>query len=251
MGTGAAASELTRQGCMKRAMLTHVLMAIRVLLDHGVPRKSHRRTACAPTNIAESHIIFLTFLISRRGLCSVRRAFPSVRIVTAAIDPGLHEMHLPLTSLVMGEAAGEADFAVRLVDDTQDAEEAQDQDGTLVRGQAYDQGYAEYTGLGDMRAQLDLTLAGKKGLVGEGFRVPVRKGTEELMFSRRHRRDTMPSSVKRAWVVSPGERGGSLSAGPLHTHTHTPPPSSLFTDDSCALDNGHPLTPRRDRYYTV
>ncbi|RSH85620.1 Uridine kinase [Saitozyma podzolica] len=164
MGTGAAA-----------------MMAIRVLLDHGVP---------------QSHIIFLTFLISRRGLCSVRRAFPSIRIVTAAIDPGLHEMHLPLTSLVMGEAAGEADFAVRLVDDTQDAEEAQDQDGTL--------GYAEYTGLGDMRAQLDLTLAGKKGLVGEGFRVPVRKGTEELMFSRRHRRDTMPSSVKRAWVVSPG-----------------------------------------------
>jgi uridine kinase len=198
-------------------MLTHVVMAIRVLLDHGVPRKSHLRAASALANSAESHIIFLTFLISRRGLCSVRRAFPSVRIVTAAIDPGLHEMHLPLTSLVMGEAAGEADFAVRLVDDTQDAEEAQDQDGTLVRGQAYDQGYAEYTGLGDMRAQLDLTLAEKKGLAGEGFRVPVRKGTEELMFSRRHRRDTMPSSVKRAWVVSPGERGCSSSPCPCET----------------------------------
>jgi uridine kinase len=230
-------------------------MAIRVLLDHGVPGKPYRRIPVAPTNFAESHIIFLTFLISRRGLCSVRRAFPSVRIVTAAIDPGLHEMHLPLTSLVMGEAAGEADFAVRLVDDTQDAEEAQDQyqDETLVRRQDYDQGYAEYTGLGDMRAQLDLTLAEKKGQAGEGFRVPIRKGTEELMFSRRHRRDTMPSSVKRAWVVSPGERGCSSSPCPLRC---------AYDSQEWVISGGssHPpllttvvlwLTPRRDRYYTI
>ncbi|KZT59137.1 uridine kinase [Calocera cornea HHB12733] len=48
------------------------LMAIRVLLDHGVQ---------------EGHIVFLTFLISQQGGPNVlRRAFPRVRIVTSAVD---------------------------------------------------------------------------------------------------------------------------------------------------------------------
>ncbi|EJU04632.1 armadillo/beta-catenin/plakoglobin [Dacryopinax primogenitus] len=48
------------------------LMAIRVLLDHGVQ---------------EEHIIFLTFLISQQGGPNVlRKAFPGVRIVTSAVD---------------------------------------------------------------------------------------------------------------------------------------------------------------------
>ncbi|KZO96697.1 armadillo/beta-catenin/plakoglobin [Calocera viscosa TUFC12733] len=48
------------------------LMAIRVLLDHGVQ---------------EGKIIFLTFLVSQQGGPNVlRRAFPQVRIVTSAVD---------------------------------------------------------------------------------------------------------------------------------------------------------------------
>jgi uridine kinase len=77
-------------------------MAIRVLLDHGIP---------------EANIIFLTFLIARRGHLSVHRAFPSIRIVTAAIDPGLEEMHFPLNGLLLGEAAGEGDFGAQFIDE--------------------------------------------------------------------------------------------------------------------------------------
>jgi len=78
------------------------VMAIRVLLDHGVP---------------ESNIIFLTFLIARRGHLSVHRAFPQVRIVTAAVDPGLEEMHFPMNGLLLGEAAGEGDFGAQFIDE--------------------------------------------------------------------------------------------------------------------------------------
>ncbi|THH20741.1 hypothetical protein EW146_g696 [Bondarzewia mesenterica] len=52
-------------------------MAIRILLDHGVP---------------PSHIIFITFLIARSGgIAHLRRTFPEVTIVTGAVDDGLHE----------------------------------------------------------------------------------------------------------------------------------------------------------------
>lgn len=55
-------------------------MAIRVLLDHGVPA---------------SHIIFVTFLVSRAGgISSLRSAFPEVIIVTGAVDDGLREAWL-------------------------------------------------------------------------------------------------------------------------------------------------------------
>jgi len=54
------------------------LMAIRVLLDHGV---------------REDHIIFLTFLISQKGGPNViMHAFPQIRIVTSAVDNNLKEM---------------------------------------------------------------------------------------------------------------------------------------------------------------
>ncbi|KAG8962238.1 Uridine kinase [Tulasnella sp. 425] len=50
-------------------------MAIRVILDHGVP---------------EDHIIFVTFLIAQDGgIRALRRAFPSVRFVTGSIDEKL------------------------------------------------------------------------------------------------------------------------------------------------------------------
>jgi Uracil phosphoribosyltransferase len=53
------------------------MMAIRILLDHGV---------------CEDRVIFITFLVARYGGVSVlRRAFPGVRIVTGAVDNGLRD----------------------------------------------------------------------------------------------------------------------------------------------------------------
>ncbi|KLT40937.1 uridine kinase [Cutaneotrichosporon oleaginosum] len=90
MGTGAAA-----------------LMAIRVLLDHGVP---------------QSNITFLTFLVSRYAVHSVHRAFPSVRIVTAAIDDELDEVRLPVVAgHTLGEVSAEGDFSARVVAMHEDA----------------------------------------------------------------------------------------------------------------------------------
>jgi uridine kinase len=126
-------------------------MAIRVLLDHGVP---------------ESNIIFLTFLIARRGHLSVHRAFPSVRIVTAAIDPGLQEMHFPLNGLLLGEAAGEGDFGVRLIGDERPG--AIDDDGDE-----------------------------------EGGEDEKEEEMRRLRFSRT-KRESVSVTEKRAWVVSPG-----------------------------------------------
>ncbi|GMK55938.1 hypothetical protein CspeluHIS016_0209940 [Cutaneotrichosporon spelunceum] len=84
MGTGAAA-----------------LMAIRVLLDHGVP---------------ESSITFLTFLVSRYAVHSVHRAFPSVRIATAAVDDHLDEVRLPIApGHTLGEVSADGDFGARVV----------------------------------------------------------------------------------------------------------------------------------------
>jgi len=37
----------------------------------------------------------------------------------------------------------------------------------------------------------------------EGFRIPVKKGTEDLKFSRKKRTESTVRE-KRAWVVSPG-----------------------------------------------
>lgn len=128
-------------------------MAIRVLLDHGVP---------------ESNIIFLTFLIARRGHLSVHRAFPSIRIVTAAIDPGLHEMHFPLHGLLLGEAAGEGDFGVRLIGDERPG------------------------GIGDDGDDED------EGEVNE-----KEEEMRRLKFSRT-KRESVSVTEKRAWVVSPG-----------------------------------------------
>jgi uridine kinase len=138
-------------------------MAIRVLLDHGVP---------------EDHIIFLAFLISRHGQRSIQRAFPRVQIVTAAIDAGLQEMHLPMMGLILGEAAGEADFAVRLVDAPEDVAA----EGSLD--------------------QLDGEERGDQAGMGDGFKLPATQA-EQLKFSRKKREEGM-ASEKRAWVVSPG-----------------------------------------------
>jgi uridine kinase len=136
--------------------------------------------------MAESNIIFLAYLISRHGLTSVRRAFPGVQVVTAAIDSELHEMHLPLNNLIMGEAAGEADFAVQIVDDSLAAgpgdlpkHDAPLEDGTDVSS----------------------TLNGEEAR--DDFKLPVTRA-ESLKFSRQKMEDG-PAAEKRAWVVSPGE----------------------------------------------
>lgn len=55
-------------------------MAIRVLLDHGVP---------------EDHIIFVTFLIAKHGgIVMLRKAFPRIQIVCSAVDNDLSERWL-------------------------------------------------------------------------------------------------------------------------------------------------------------
>ena len=66
-------------------------MAIRVLLDHGVPQE---------------HIIFVTFLVAKLGgIVVLRKAFPRVRIVCSAVDEGLSERWLE----VIGDGEGLAD----------------------------------------------------------------------------------------------------------------------------------------------
>jgi uridine kinase len=49
-------------------------MAIRILLDHGVP---------------EDHITFITILASPRGLHALARVFPQVKVIAAALDETL------------------------------------------------------------------------------------------------------------------------------------------------------------------
>eukprot|EP00455_Lapot_gusevi_P028425 TRINITY_DN3033_c0_g1_i1.p1 TRINITY_DN3033_c0_g1~~TRINITY_DN3033_c0_g1_i1.p1 ORF type:complete len:208 (+),score=61.29 TRINITY_DN3033_c0_g1_i1:123-746(+) len=53
-----------------------VKMAIRVLLDHGVP---------------ESNIIFLSLIVTKAGVESLSRAFPRVTVVTSAVDEGVDQ----------------------------------------------------------------------------------------------------------------------------------------------------------------
>lgn len=55
-------------------------MAIRVMLDHGVP---------------EENIIFLSILASAKGgIWALAKAFPKVRIILACVDPGLKKLRI-------------------------------------------------------------------------------------------------------------------------------------------------------------
>ncbi|KAJ3537673.1 hypothetical protein NM688_g6646 [Phlebia brevispora] len=55
-------------------------MAIRILLDHGVP---------------QDHIIFVTFLVAKQGgIVVIQKAFPQVKIVCSAVDEHLSERWL-------------------------------------------------------------------------------------------------------------------------------------------------------------
>lgn len=72
-------------------------MAIRILLDHGVP---------------EDHIIFVTFLVAKGGGISVlRAAFPRIKIVCGAVDDRMKEGWLD----VLDEGEGEAGRKVWLM----------------------------------------------------------------------------------------------------------------------------------------
>lgn len=50
------------------------IMAIRVLIEHGVP---------------EERVVFLTIIATKTGLKTIERAFPAVRVVVSEIDEGL------------------------------------------------------------------------------------------------------------------------------------------------------------------
>lgn len=57
-------------------------MAIRVLLDHGVP---------------QDHIVFVTFLVARYGgIVLLRKVFPRVKIVCSTVDDHLSERWLEI-----------------------------------------------------------------------------------------------------------------------------------------------------------
>lgn len=69
-------------------------MAIRVLLDHGV---------------RQDRIIFVTFLVARKGgICVLRKAFPEVKVVCGAVDEGLRETWLEATEGGEGQTEAEA-----------------------------------------------------------------------------------------------------------------------------------------------
>ena len=172
-------------------------MAIRVLLDHGVQ---------------ESNIIFLAFLISRRGFVSVHRAFPSVQVVTAAIDSDLHEMHFPVGNVVLGEAAGEGDYSATLVRYTSSRSAlGLDTAGHGYVGETEDE--ISTDGLNEVEPQAVAPFAGS-GLKRESVNVnahqrnpssPLSAGLEQLKFSR-GKKEEEGVTEKRAWVISPGKR---------------------------------------------
>ncbi|KAJ9102554.1 hypothetical protein QFC21_002955 [Naganishia friedmannii] len=78
------------------------LMAIRLLLDHGVRQKN---------------IVFLTFLAAPQGLTTVSAAFPGVRVVTASVGDKIEEREFPVNAhIILRKAAGDADFSVHQAD---------------------------------------------------------------------------------------------------------------------------------------
>lgn len=87
-------------------------------------------------------------------------------------------MHLPLNKLIMGEAAGEADFAVRVIDpEISDHEDLHEGEPHIKEGE----------------------------MMGDGFKLPTSQA-EELKFSRK-KKEEREATAKRAWVVSPGKHG--------------------------------------------
>lgn len=141
-------------------------MAIRVLLDHGVQGTIMQSGGVDP--FPESNIIFLSFLVARNGISTVRRAFPQVRLITAAIDSGLEERTFPFprgAAQTLGEGSGDGDFGVRIV------------------------------GLG-----LETETESKEN--ASGYHLP-RGEHEDIKFSRR-RHSSSEGIEKRAWIVTPG-----------------------------------------------
>lgn len=112
-----------------------------------------------------------------------------MQIVTAAIDTQLHEMQLPLHNLMMGEAAGEADFAVRLVDG-EESDDLETSSGAERHDVDYETSEAE-------------PHVEHGGSLGDGFKLSATQA-EELKFSRK-KKEEREATEKRAWVVSPGE----------------------------------------------
>lgn len=99
--------------------------------------------------------------------------------MTSAIDSELFEIRLPASKQFMGEAAGDADFAVRFIENDDDSGEVDEVENGI-----------RTLNTGEERKQ------------DVGLHVP--KGTESLKFSRRKQGDAGVTE-KRAWVVSPGK----------------------------------------------
>ncbi|KDN38327.1 uridine kinase [Tilletiaria anomala UBC 951] len=65
-------------------------MAIRVLLDHGVPQE---------------RIVFIALLASAKGgVHALAKAFPNVKVVVAGVDPGLRRTRVPVQRAATGSA---------------------------------------------------------------------------------------------------------------------------------------------------
>ncbi|KAJ9121749.1 hypothetical protein QFC22_002370 [Naganishia vaughanmartiniae] len=95
------------------------LMAIRLLLDHGVRRKQFYTSGAEILPLTarlcpiEKNIVFLTFLAAPQGLTTVSAAFPGVRVVTASVGDRIEEREFPVNAhIILGKAAGDADFSV-------------------------------------------------------------------------------------------------------------------------------------------
>ena len=118
--------------------------------------------------LTERNIILLTFLVARQGLRTVQRAFPCVRIVTAAIDAKLTERTFPVWAhALVGTAGGDADFASRIA--------------PLAAAESQD---------------LTTEDVGSKGLESR---------LEALRFSRTSHESTPAEPEQRkAWVIEPG-----------------------------------------------
>lgn len=90
-------------------------MAIRLMLDHGIRRKSKHgsyvssQALLKPPHV-EKNIVFLSFLAAPQGLTTVHSAFPGVRVVTASVGEKIEEREFPVHEhVVLGNVVRGAD----------------------------------------------------------------------------------------------------------------------------------------------
>lgn len=115
------------------------LMAIRVLLDHGVqgePPWLHLLISVklTPFPFAEHHIVFLSFLVAAPGIATIERAFPRVRIVASTVGDKLTEQTFEVSDhAILGHAAGDGDYVARNSKPSDDMRYSRDVGGRTER----------------------------------------------------------------------------------------------------------------------